>query len=159
MPAHVEIAPQEIAQLLRDSEVEFELLSHRRTLSAAGEARALEVPLEKTTKTVVVRVDGGCVRAVVPASSRLDLERLGIVVGAVPVLLSEAELDGCYPDFELGAVPPVGGPAGDRVVVDRGLLNCNYIVFEAGTHELSLRLRPYDLLRVTDGVAADIATG
>jgi Domain of unknown function (DUF1918) len=69
---HVHLKPsaEALIDLLRRSDVEFELLPHRRTLNATSEARALGVLPQMTAKTVVVRADGGCVRAVVPASRR-----------------------------------------------------------------------------------------
>lgn len=144
---------------LRDANVEFELLPHRRTQTATSEARALGMLPQEIAKTVVARAEGGCIRSVVPASRRLSLEKLGAVVGSGPTLLSEPELDGAYPQFELGAVPPFGGPHGDRVVVDSGLAECEYVVLEAGTHERSLRLRTNDLIEIARAEVADIATG
>jgi Ala-tRNA(Pro) deacylase len=129
----------------------------RRSQTATSEARELGVLPQETAKTVVVRAGGGCVRAVVPASGRLDLEKLGELLGAEPTLLTEAELDGSYPQFELGAVPPFGGPEGDKVAVDTGLANCEYVVFEAGTHDTSLRLRSRDLIALGRAQVADIA--
>jgi Ala-tRNA(Pro) deacylase len=146
-----------LIDLLRRSDVEFELLPHRRTLNATSEAQVLGVLPQMTAKTVVVRADGGCVRAVVPASRRLSLEKIGELLGAEAALLTEPELDGSYPQFELGAVPPFGGPEGDHVVVDRALSECDYIVLAAGAHDASLRLRPRDLIAVAHARVADIA--
>ena len=144
---------------LRREDVEFELLPHRRTLTAAGEARALGVPPHETAKTVIARDENGAnVRAVVLASSRLDLVKLANAVNAKEVaLLTESELAGSYPQFELGAVPPFGGPAGDRVVVDRKLAHCEHVVLDAGVHDASLRLRTQDLIDVADAMLADVA--
>jgi Ala-tRNA(Pro) deacylase len=157
-PLELKPAVKELVELLGQVDIEFELLPHRRTQTATSEARALGVLPQETAKTVIVRADGGCVRAVIPASRRVSLEKLGELLGAEPTLLTEAELDGSYPQFELGAVPPLGGPEGDRVVVDIGLEAREYIVFEAGTHDTSLRLRSRDLLTVARASVADIAT-
>lgn len=147
----------EIVDILGRERIEFEFLPHRRTTSASAEARALGIVPQSTAKTVVARLDGQCARAVVPASARVSLEKLGRVLGGKPVLLSELELAGAYPMFELGAVPPLGGPAGDRVVVDGSLLDEDYIVIEAGTHEASLRIRARDLVAVAGAHVADIS--
>lgn len=148
----------ELVALLRGAEVEFELLPHRRTQTATREARALGVLPQETAKTVIMRVGDGCVRCVVAASRRLSLEKLAAVVGPGPALLSESELAGAYPQFELGAVPPFGGPRGDRVVVDSGLTECEYVVLEAGVHDRSLRLRTRDLVTVAGAQVAEITT-
>jgi Ala-tRNA(Pro) deacylase len=154
-------APNILVDHLRESHVEFELLPHRRTLTAAGEARALGVQPQETAKTVIARDENGAnVRAVVSASSRLDLAKLAQAVEAKEVvLLTESELAGSYPQFELGAVPPFAGPAGDRVVIDRRLADCEHIVLDAGVHDASLRLRTEDLIAVADARLADVAQG
>ena len=146
--------------ILRDHDVEFEVLPHRPTTSAVGEARALGVLAQTVAKTLVAHdQQERRVRAVVPASSRLDLGRLAEVVGATVRLLSESELAHAYPEFELGAVPPFGGPEGDRVVVDRSLGETDHVVVEAGVHNTSLRLLTQDLLAVTNAELAAIAAG
>jgi Ala-tRNA(Pro) deacylase len=152
-------ATEELVGLLRAADVEFELVPHRRTQTAKSEARALGVLPQETAKTVVAQADGGYVRAVVPASCRVDTDGLAAAVDADAVaLLTESELGAAYPLFELGAVPPFGGRDGDRVVVDSGLADCEYVVLEAGVHDLSLRLRTRDLIGVAGAEVARIAT-
>jgi prolyl-tRNA editing enzyme YbaK/EbsC (Cys-tRNA(Pro) deacylase) len=58
--------------------------------------------------------------------------------------------------FKLGAVPPVGGPGGDWVLVDRRLAEGEDVLLEAGTHSESLRLRASDLLLLASAEVADI---
>jgi Ala-tRNA(Pro) deacylase len=152
-------ATEELARMLRDADVEFELLPHRRTHTAASEARALDVLPQETAKTVVARFADGYVRAVVPASRRVDPTKLGAAVGAETTLLTETDLGDAYPEFELGAVPPFGGREGDRVVVDTEIANCEYVVLEAGVHDKSLRLRARDLIQVAEGEVAEIGSG
>jgi Ala-tRNA(Pro) deacylase len=144
---------------LRDAGLEFEILPHRRTMTAAAEARALGVLPQGVAKTVIARDEEGVhVRAVVAASSHLNSSKLAKAVSATTVvLLTEAELVSAYPQFELGAVPPFGGPAGDRVVVDRGLMEHDHVVFDGGVHETSLRMRTEDLITVAEAQTADIA--
>ena len=149
---------EELVELLRDAKIEFEVLPHRRTTTAMSEARALGVQAQTVAKTLVARDEAGtCIRAVVPATSRLDLAKLADAIGARAVrLLSESDLVSAYPQFELGAVPPFGGPAGDRVVIDRTLVDTDYVSVEAGVHNTSLRLRTEDLLTITSSLVTDI---
>ena len=156
----LEVAPPErLVGLLREHGLEFELLPHRRTTSATREARVLGVVEQVIAKTVVARdEDGRHVRAVVAASERLDLGKLAAAVGARRArLLTEAELVADYPQFELGAVPPFGGPSGDAVVVDRRLAEADRVVIEAGVHDVSLRLAAKDLVEACAAAVADIA--
>jgi Ala-tRNA(Pro) deacylase len=70
-------------------------------------------------------------------------------------LASEGDLARDYPDFELGAVPPFGGPE-DRVVVDERIAGRDAVVLEAGSHDRSVRLKAADLVRLTRAQVADI---
>ena len=145
--------------VLQRSRFDFELLPHPQTFSAAAEAHALGVLEQEVAKTVVVRDDhGDLIRAVVPASCRLDLDKLARELGAREVeLLDEPELRSSYPEFDLGAVPPFSGSADDGVIIDRRLAECDHVVFEAGAHDLSVRLRAEDLLEAAGALVADIA--
>lgn len=157
-PAKPKDAVEELVELLRDAEIAFEVLSHRRTLTAASEARALGVLPQTVAKTVIARdEDDKLIRAVIPATGRLALTKLAEAIGARRVqLLSEGDLAAAYPQFELGAVPPFGGPTGDRVVVDRTLVDTDHVILEAGVHETSLRLRTEDLIAITTALVANI---
>ena len=150
-------AIRELVALLRAHDAEFETLPHPRTLTARAEARALGVSPRETAKTIVVTTDGHYVRAVIPASDRLDLEKLARAAGAARAqLLTERELAAAYPQFEPGAVPPFGGRDGDTVVVDEAVAACDRIVVEAGYHDTSLRVRAEDVIALTGAAVADI---
>ena len=157
--ATIASAAAELVDTLREAGVEFELLPHSRTETARGEAVALGVMPQTVAKTIVVCDDAGArVRAVIPASSRLVLADVAEAIGAKTVaLVHEEDLVDAYPDFELGAVPPFGGPEGELAVVDRRLAECEHVVLEAGVHDASLRLRTEDLLTVADAKLAEIA--
>jgi len=137
--------------------IEYELISHPRSTTARAEARALGLDPGEVAKTIVLMTPSGFVRAVVPASRRLDLHKVRKIVDTDDVrLATEAVLAGAYPSFELGAVPPIGGGSGDRVLLDRGLCERESLVLEAGTHKQSLRLRTADLVELCGARVVDL---
>ncbi|MGZ4409935.1 MAG: YbaK/EbsC family protein [Gaiellaceae bacterium] len=158
-PTAIPPAAVELVDVLREAGVEFELLPHPRTETARGEAVALGVVPQAVAKTIVVCDETGArVRAVIPASSRLVLADVAEAIGAKTVeLVHERDLVDAYPGFELGAVPPFGGPDGELAVVDRRLAESEHVVLEAGVHDTSLRMRTEDLLTVADAKLAEIA--
>ncbi len=150
-----------IAEVLADElaaeHVDCELVSHRRTEHARDEAVALGVPPQEVGKTLIVKGAEGYVRVLLPASERLDLRKLRELLGDRSLrLATERELADAYAEFELGAVPPLGGPGGDRVVVDRRIADLEHVTVEAGTHEQSLRLRAAHLIALTKADVADL---
>ena len=150
-----------LTTLLDAEGVEYELIPHAHTERASDEAAALGLPPDSVAKTLVVAVPDGYVRAVVPAAERLDLHKVRELVGAgskMVHLASEDDLGRDYPEFELGAVPPVGGRR-DPVFLDGRLSELGDLVFEAGSHDESVRLRADDLRRLADVKVVDICEG
>jgi Ala-tRNA(Pro) deacylase len=144
---------------LDESGVAYEVLPHAHTETAADEARALGVEPGDVAKTLVVKTSDGYVRAVVPASHRLDLHKLRQSVGGgrhKVHLASEDDLRADFPEFELGAVPPFGGQR-NPVVVDARIAQRESIVVEAGSHDESVRIAAADLVRATNAQVADIS--
>jgi Ala-tRNA(Pro) deacylase len=152
---------QHLMHELAKSELGFELLPHRPTMTAGDEAAAIGIPEAEVAKTLVLQSGTGRVRAVLPASERLDLEKVREVLGngKSTRLASEVELAEAYPMFELGAVPPFGGPAGDRTIVDRRVAERPTVVLEAGSHSESLRMKTQDLLTLAHAEVVDISAG
>jgi Ala-tRNA(Pro) deacylase len=137
--------------------IDCALVPHRRTEHARDEAAALGIPPDEVGKTLVVKGAEGYARIVLAASDRLDLLKLRELLDDRSLrLATEDELGVAYAEFELGAVPPVGGPAGDRVVVDRRIADLEKVTVEAGTHDQSLRLPTADLVTLTKAVVADV---
>jgi Ala-tRNA(Pro) deacylase len=153
------MASKDLTRLLEAEGVEYQLLPHDHTESAFAEAEALGVDPTDVAKTLVVETPDGYARAVLPASERLDLRKLGDFLGAGKKkvhLASEEALARDYPEFDLGAVPPLGGRR-DPVTVDRWIAERESVVLEAGSHDESIRVARDELVRVTGAKVADIS--
>jgi prolyl-tRNA editing enzyme YbaK/EbsC (Cys-tRNA(Pro) deacylase) len=153
------MATSDLTGALDETGVAYEVLPHAHTETAAAEAEALGVEPADVAKTLVVRTPDGYVRAVVPASHRLDLHKLRekIGVGRHKVhLATEDDLRRDFPEFELGAVPPFGGQR-NPVVVDERVAGRASVVLEAGSHDESVRIAAADLVRATGAQVADIS--
>ena len=138
--------PKALEDHLRGADIPYEVISHWRSQTASGEAAALGVDRRQVAKTIVLSTPEGFVRAVVRAADRVDLHKVRKLVGSHVELATEEELAGAYPEYELGAVPPIADDHADRIVIDDRLRDLSVVYFEAGTHEQSLRLRMTDLI-------------
>jgi Ala-tRNA(Pro) deacylase len=152
------LAEHALLRVLADSGIGHELIRHPHTETAKAEARAVGVTPDEIAKTVIFRATDGYVRIVVPASERVALSKVRslLELDGDTRLATEAELAGAYPDFELGAVPPVGGPDGDTVVLDRRLADRDSLIFEAGSHDESVRVETEELVRVAEARIGDV---
>jgi Ala-tRNA(Pro) deacylase len=139
--------------------VEYEVIPHEHTESAAAEARALGLPPDGVAKTLVLETPQGNVRAVLPASERISTAKLAEVLEERRKsihLVPEEALRSEYAEFEFGAVPPIGGAHADRVIVDTHVAAHDSIVLEAGSHDESIRIKTEDLIKVAKAEVAEI---
>lgn len=128
------IAPT-VIQALRFKGVEFDVVEHAHTATAAGSAHAAQVHERQLAKAVLLKDPGGFVLAVLPACEHVDLHRLARVLHRPLVLASEDDLAEAFYDCEPGAVPAVGEEYLIPTIVDERLRHLEEVFFEAGDHE------------------------
>ncbi len=150
--------PRSIERFLTEQHVAYSVIPHQPAYTAQEEAAVAHVPGGQWAKTVACVVDDRPVLAVVPAASRVDLDRLREITGARDVRLArEPEFEGLYPDCEVGAMPPLGPLYGQPVFVDRALAGAGEIVFEGGSHRDAVRMKYEDFARVARPTEGNLA--
>jgi Ala-tRNA(Pro) deacylase len=138
--------------------LDYEVVEHEATYSAAEEAQATGMPADDVAKTVVLREGTKYRLAVIPGSQRLDLARVRELLAADKSLrlASEEEMAADFPDFEVGALPPIGPLLPATEVIDQRLLDHERVVFAAGDHRHGILIEPNDLVQLTQARVADI---
>ena len=106
--AHTVHAVERVTQWLEERGVDYELVTHAETFTAADAARVAGVPAGHVAKTIALHQGRAYRLVVIPASRRLDLSRLRELSGGSPHLrlATEHEMKRDFPDFEVGALPP-----------------------------------------------------
>jgi Ala-tRNA(Pro) deacylase len=150
MATATEFGVGSVTRFLDEAGVAHEVVSHPPTFRAADEAAAAHAELCYMAKTVVLHDRGGLRVAVLPADRRLDLDKARRLLGGTRHLrlATEDEIRDAFPDFDVGALPPVGTPLPE--VIDVQLLFRRGIVCAGGDHEHSIRLDPRELVRLAE---------
>ena len=140
---------------LRDNRVSFEIHHHPTAFTAQEVAASEHTPGRMVVKVVMILADGELVMLAMPAPYQADLDRVSEVLGASEVRLAhEEEFAPAFPDCEVGAMPPFGNLFDLPVYVDEALAEDETIVFQAGTHTDTVRLKYADFERLVEpGVA------
>lgn len=144
-----------IAEFLRQEQVEFDLIPHRDTYNAQTMAQTLHVSGHHVAKTVLLRADEGkaFVVAVLPASRSIDLQLASQLLGGRRLeLATEQEVAEHCSDCELGALPPFGSHYGMMTIVDASLDEDEEILFEGNTHHESIRMLFQDYRQIEQPV-------
>lgn len=149
-----------LREYLDKHNVKYIVISHSPAYTAQGIAALAHIPGKELAKTVVVKVDGKLVMAVLPASVHVDLRRLKRETNATTVeLASEDEFKGRFPECETGAMPPFGNLYGIDVLADETLAKDKEIVFNAGSHRELIRLAWEDFEKLAKPKIMSFATG
>jgi len=136
----------------------YEILAHRPAFTAQEVAAAQHVPPQELAKVVIVRTRDRFVMAVLPAPRRVDLHRLAEVLPEGRVrLATEQEFVQLFPHCEVGAMPPFGNLFGLPVYVDRSLEDDEEIVFPAGTHTETVRMKYADFVHLVQPVIGNFS--
>lgn len=120
---------------LRENHIIYETVIHPEAYTAQETAASMHVSGNDLAKTVMIKAGCGFVMAVLPASRRLDIDKLKKVLAEKDVRIAEeSEFRRFFPDCEPGAEPPFGNLYGVRTLVDRALAEDEHIFFNAGNH-------------------------
>ena len=130
---------------LQTSKVKYTAMKHPVVYTAQEIAAAQHVPGRQLAKCVLVNTDRGPILAVLPAVHLIDLKKLKAVLGAKKVGIGkEADIKAKFPDVEVGAMSPFGNLYEVPVVADRELGESEEIVFNAGSHTDTIKMRYRD---------------
>ncbi|MGH9011574.1 MAG: aminoacyl-tRNA deacylase [Acidimicrobiia bacterium] len=133
---------------LEERGVPFEVIPHRQAYTSIDEARALGIAADEVVKTVLVRAASGNALAAVCGYRRLDMSLVQTAVDDHHArLATEEELAGDFPQFQLGALPPLASLLGAPVYVDPEVMGHETVVFAAGTQTESVKMRTEDLFQ------------
>ncbi len=146
-----------LKEFLNANGVAHAVIPHPLAFTATSVAGAAHIPGKEIAKTVVVNLDGRLALAVVPATRKVDLERLRQAAGAVSAKLAdEREFIGDFPECEPGAMPPFGNLYGMKVFVESHLAADEQIAFNAGSHTELISMAYKDFERLVHPKLVDM---
>ncbi len=136
---------ERLKTFLQASKVSYTTAKHPVVYTAQEIAAAQHVPGRQLAKSVLVNTDRGPLLAVLPAIHLIDLKQLKTLAGAKTLSIGkEADIKQRFHDVEVGAMSPFGILYDVPVVVDRDLGDSDDIVFNAGTHTETIKMRYRD---------------
>lgn len=147
-----------IRDYLMSRRVHFVRLLHQPAASATRRAQCLHVPGRHVAKAVLVRSGQDYVLAVLPATHRIDLDRLGQCLHAADLRIAgEEEIERVFVDCERGAIPPFGRAYGLKTIVDASLAGASEIIIEGNLRHEGMRLRYRDYEEIEHPIRARFA--
>ncbi len=138
-----------ITDFLDKAGVRYDVTEHKPVFSAQQMAAAEHEPGRYVAKPVIIKADDKYVMCVLAANAKIDLGGLKKQLAAKSVeLAEEEEIDKLFADCELGAEPPFGNLYELPTYMDKTLDDDDHIVFQAGSHEKTVRMSMADYRRL-----------
>lgn len=135
--------------------IPFETIPHRPAYTAHDVAAQERVPDQEIAKVVMILADGNIKMLVLPASLQVDFDGIRVMLYAQDVRLAqESQFSHLFPDCELGAMPPFGNLYDVPVFVDQALTQDEHIIFNAGTHTETIRIKYKDYAHLVNPIVA-----
>ena len=149
---------RKLVEFLDSNHIKYVNVTHSTAFTAQDVAESAHIPGKEMAKTVIVWMDGAMSMAVLPASSKIDFQKLKEAAGAETVeLAGESDFKDRFPECEVGAMPPFGELFGMRAYVDTSLSEDKEISFNAGSHRELIRLSYSDFERLAQSKCAAFA--
>jgi len=142
------LMPERLESHLDHNHIAYSLILHVPTYSAQVAASFMHFPGKEVAKTVALCAGEKVLLAILPASYRINLEKLSGIVGGRLELLEQERCNETFPDCETGAIPPFGELYDVPVFLDEALAEDAEIVFGAGTLSESVRISSADFVRL-----------
>ncbi|MGH2685509.1 MAG: aminoacyl-tRNA deacylase [Actinomycetota bacterium] len=148
----------DVRNFLLERDVPHELVPIRgRLRSPARLAAVLGLPPEQVGRVVVVAGSKNPVAVLIPSDREPDLRRVAVAVPTPTLTELTPDEVADATDYLAEAVPPVGLPAGVRVVMERSLTEQEMLYFAGGETSTLLKIRPDDLVRASGAKVARVS--
>ena len=149
-----------LKEYLDSHNIKYIVISHSPAYTAQGIAGLAHISGKELAKTVIVKLDGKLVMAVLPAMFHVNLELLRKATRAKTILLaSEEDFKDRFPQCETGAMPPFGNLYGLPVFADDSLATDKEIAFNAGSHRELVQMAWEDFKKLAEPTVIRFAAG
>jgi Ala-tRNA(Pro) deacylase len=147
-----------LREFLDSHGVAYKIMTHKVAYTAQEVAATQGVTGWQVAKSVVLKCDKQYMLVVLQAPALVDFDRLKKALGCKKAqLASESDMEKLFPGVELGAESPFGNLYELPVYIDKPLAEMSEIVFNAGTHTETMRMKYEDYARLVNPEVVEIS--
>ena len=138
--------PKKIINFLDKHDIGYEILEHKTVYTAFDAAQTMGKKLSEIAKTLAVKVDKKYVLVVVPASHKINFDKLKKLLKAKKItIVKEVDIKNIF-KVKPGTLLPFGVFHKIPVFIDKTLLKSKVVIVSAGSYTQSLKLKAKDLI-------------
>ena len=141
---------EKIKNLLDKNKVEYKLFEHEPVRTSEEAAKIRSVDIKSGAKSMIIRSDGKFYNFVLSAAKKINWNKVKTILNSksASFVSPEEVLENVH--CEIGSVPPFGNLYNLKVYCDPSLLENELIDFNAGMHEVSIRMKSKDWIKLAN---------
>ncbi len=148
-----------LEDFLKTEGVEYEVNVHTEAYTAQEIAARQHVRGKMLAKVVILKSMETLSMVVISANCKVDFLKAKDIFNAPDIrLATEDEFKSVFPGCEVGAMPPFGNLYDMKVYVDSELAENEYMVFNAGSHVETVKMKYADFERLVNPERIEICT-
>ena len=140
---------EKIIELLNSKKIKYEHLTHDHVHTSEDAAKVRGTKIEQAAKAIVLKIknkknERAFIQCVLQGSRKIDFKKLKKELNLKSVSMASAEEVLKLTNCTIGSVPPFGPMFNLETYLDEHVLSQDEIVFSAGTHNDSIKLKSRD---------------
>ncbi|MBS3174903.1 hypothetical protein J4440_03415 [Candidatus Woesearchaeota archaeon] len=139
-----------IKQFLDKNNIEYKIFEHPPVYTSEDAAKIRNVDIKSGAKSMIVRSEGKFYNFVLSAAKKLDWNKVKSILNSKSASFATPEEVIKTIHCEVGSVPPFGNLYNIKVYCDHSLLENEYIDFNAGLHEISIKMQSKDWVKLVN---------
>lgn len=154
---------EKIIKMLDEQKVSYEHLTHEHVHSSQDTAKIRGSSIEQAAKAIILKIKPkgsesySIIQCVLPGNTKILLKNLRKMLNLKSISLASPEEVFEKTNCTIGSVPPFGNMFDLITYADESLFNQDELVFSAGTHNDSIRIKSEDWKKVVKPVVERFA--
>ncbi len=148
---------ERIKEIVDENKVTYQLQEHPPAYTSEQSAAYRKEPLKIGAKAMVLKTDTEFVMLVIPGDRKIDSTAVKRIFRTKNLRFASKEelmqITGLVP----GAIPPFGSLFNTPMLVDKALLEEEYLAFNAGSLEKSIKMKTKDYVEIVKPKAEEFA--
>lgn len=142
--------PKKVQSFLDQGKVKYEIIKHKTVFTAYDLAQTTGTELNDIAKTLLIKAGKDYVLIVLPASMRLNIDKLKKMLGVKQISIVKENVMKTALKVKPGAITPFGPLYKIPVYVESKLAKTKDVLAGAGDFQESVKLKAKDLVKLTE---------
>lgn len=137
-----------IKGLLEEKKINYQIKNHPPTHTSEESALHRKEPLKIGVKAMILKTDQEFVMLVIPGDRKIDSKKVKDIFNSKSLRFASKEELWEITSLVPGAIPPFGSLFNLPMLVDKALLEEEYMAFNAGSLEKSIKMKTKDYVEI-----------